>query len=334
MKSEAPKKVLVTGGAGYVGSSLVPKLLTAGHNVKVLDLYIYGDSVLNAVKSHPSLQQIKGDIRDRALLQSIINGTDSIIHLACISNDPSFELDPELGKSINYDACMDLLEIAQNCNVRRFVFASSSSVYGVKDEPHVVETLPLEPLTDYSKFKAQCEDEILSRKRESFVPVIFRPATICGYAPRLRLDLAVNIMTNFAVNKRKITVFGGDQMRPNIHIEDMSDLYLKSLEWPDELIDCQIFNVGYENHKVRDLAGIVKSTIGNDVDIETIPTNDKRSYHICSDKIAYSLGFKPKHTIEDAVRGLATAFKDGLITSPLSNPYYYNIKRMQQIILK
>jgi nucleoside-diphosphate-sugar epimerase len=228
-----PQTVLVTGGAGYVGSALVPKLLTAGHRVKVLDLYLFGDGILSAVADHPNLEQVKGDLRDRRLLERVLPGCDAVIHLACISNDPSFELDPELSKSINYDSFFGLVDVSKDSGVRRFIYASSSSVYGIKDEENVTEELSLQPLTDYSKYKALCEEVLLKKRAAGFTTIILRPATVCGYAPRLRLDLAVNILTNHAITNRLIKVFGGQQKRPNIHIEDMTDLYVASLRWPE-----------------------------------------------------------------------------------------------------
>src|SRR3989338_7420146 len=226
---EKIKSVLVTGGAGYVGSVLVPKLLKNGYQVKVVDLYIYGEAVLDQVKDHPNLKQIKGDIRDKALLAKELIGVDAVIHLACISNDPSYELNPDLGKSINYDAMVNLVDISKKAGIKRFIYASSSSVYGIKEEENVTEDLPLEPLTDYSKYKALGEEYLLKQRDPDFVVLILRPATVCGYSPRLRLDLSVNILTNHAVNKSKITVFGGEQKRPNIHIDDITDLYVKTL---------------------------------------------------------------------------------------------------------
>jgi len=328
------KTVLVTGGAGYVGSVLVPKLLDQGYHVKVLDLYLYGEEVLDSVKDVQSLEQIKGDIRDRALLKRVILGCDAVIHLACISNDPSFELDPELGKSINYDAFLNLVTMAKACGVRRFIYASTSSVYGVKDVENVTEDLPLEPLTDYSKYKALCEKVLLNERRTGFVTLILRPATVCGYSPRLRLDLTVNILTNHAVNNKKITVFGGSQLRPNIHIEDVTDLYVKALEWPDEAIDGKVYNAGYENHRVFEIADIVRSVVGEHVKIITTPTNDNRSYHISSERIKRELGFTPKHTVKDAVYELVTAFHAGNIPNPMTEARYYNIRTMQSLNLK
>lgn len=327
-------KVLVTGGAGYVGAVLVPKLLAKGYKVKVLDLYLYGEDVLDAVKGHPNLEHVKGDIRDHALLNRVTPGCDAVIHLACISNDPSFELDKQLGKSINYDAFVDLVKVSKASGVKRFIYASSSSVYGIKEVPNVTEDLALEPLTDYSKYKALCEEMLLKERGPGFTALVIRPATVCGYSPRLRLDLSVNILTNHAVTNREIKVFGGEQMRPNIHIEDMVELYIKSLEWPDAAIDGKIYNVGYHNHKVREIADIVKGVVGKDVKIVTTPTDDNRSYHVSSEKIKRELGFSPKHTIEDAVRDLVAAFRMGLIPDSMTDDRYFNIKRMQRLNLK
>jgi len=321
--------VLVTGGAGYVGAVLVPKLLARGHRVTVLDLYIFGDGVLKAVSGHPGLREVKGDLRDLRLLGRLLAGVDAVIHLACISNDPSFELNPELGKSINYDAFFPLVDLARDHGVRRFIYASSSSVYGIKEEENVTEDLPLEPLTDYSKYKALCEDVLLRAQAPGFTCLILRPATVCGYSPRLRLDLAVNILTNLAVNTGRITVFGGAQKRPNIHIEDVTDLYVRALEWPEESIAGQIFNAGYENHTVARLADLVAGVVGRDkVEIVTTPTDDHRSYHISSERIKRALGFEPGHTVEEAVRDLCAAYAKGWIPDSMTDKRYYNIKTM------
>jgi len=307
----------------------VPKLLAAGHRVTVVDLYMFGDHVLDAVKDHPALRQVRGDIRDRALLERELSGVDAVVHLACISNDPSFELNPELGKSINYDAFLPLVRISKDRGVRRFIYASSSSVYGIKDEENVTEELPLTPLTDYSKYKALCEDVLLKAQAPGFTTLVLRPATVCGYSPRLRLDLTVNILTNHAVNTRRITVFGGQQKRPNIHIEDVTDLYVRSLEYADDSIAGEIFNAGYENHTVAALAEMVRRTVGEEhVTIVTTPTNDHRSYHISSEKIKRCLGFEPRHTVEGASADLTRAFRAGAIPNPMDDPRYYNIKTM------
>lgn len=328
------KTILVTGGAGYVGAVLVPKLLNKGYRVKVLDLYLYGEDVLSSVKDNPDLKEIKGDIRDQSNLNSVMRNVDAVIHLACISNDPSYELDPRLGKSINYDAFGPLVDTARNSGVARFIYASSSSVYGIKNESRVTEELSLEPLTDYSRYKAECEKILLDKQSDDFIATVIRPSTVCGYSPRLRLDLTVNILTNHAINRGKITVFGGEQKRPNIHIEDMTDLYPFLLEQPTQNISGEIFNAGYENYKVIDIANMVVQTLGGAVPIEITPTNDNRSYHVSSAKISNKLGFVAKHTIQEAVIDLKRAFDRGLIQNPFENMRYYNIKTMQQIGLK
>ncbi len=332
--SAAFKRVLVTGGAGYVGAVLVPRLVRAGYETVVLDLFLYGEDVFGPLRNDPRLIAIKGDIRDAATVKRALRGCDAVIHLACISNDPSFEMDPALGKSINYDAFRPLVRAAKDAGVRRFIYASSSSVYGVKKDMIVTEELSLEPLTDYSKYKAMCE-EVLDQERErGFVTLTLRPATVCGYSPRQRLDVIVNILTNHAVNTGTIKVFGGDQLRPNVHIEDMADLYLRSLELPDNLIDGRIYNAGYENDSVMKLGTMVKRVVGDSVKLEVVPTNDPRSYQISSEKIRKELGFEPSHSIEDAVRGLVSAFAEGKLPNPLTDSRYFNIKRMQEVCLK
>jgi nucleoside-diphosphate-sugar epimerase len=328
------QSVVVTGGAGYVGAVLVPKLLKKGYRVKVIDLYLFGEDVLNAVKGHPRLQEVKGDIRDRALLERELPGTDIIIQLACISNDPSYELDPQLAKSINYDAFLQMIEVAKQTAVRGLIYASSSSVYGIKSELEVTEDLALEPLTDYSKYKALGEEALLAAAADNFMVTIVRPSTVCGYSPRQRFDLTVNILTNHALNKGKITVFGGEQQRPNLHIQDMTDLYLFLLELPPEKIHRKIYNVGYDNYTVRQLAEMVRDTLGGEIPIETTPSDDIRSYRVSSRKIKEELGFEAKHTVPEAILDLRQALKAGLLPHPLDDIRYYNIKTMQAINLK
>lgn len=327
------KRVLITGGAGYVGAVLVPKMLKLGYQVKVLDLYLYGE-VFQAYKNNPALKEIKGDIRDQKLLDKEFAEVDAIIHLACISNDPSYELNPNLGKSINGDAFLPMVKLAKKHGVQRFIYASSSSVYGIKGESEVTEELSLEPLTDYSKYKALCEDILLKEADDKMTVLIARPSTVCGYSPRLRLDLTVNILTNSAINKGEILVYGGAQKRPNIHIEDMTDFYIQSLKWPAEKIHKKIYNVGFENHTVDEIANIVKEEVGGTVPIRHESTNDMRSYHVSSKKVERELGFKAKHTIREAVADLKKAFLDGRIKDSLTDPRYYNIKTMQLVDLK
>ena len=323
------KHVLVTGGAGYVGSRLVPKLLDAGYEVSVLDLFIFDEDVFAHLRGNSTLTEVKGDLRNPTDVTRALFGCDAVIHLACISNDPSFDLDPALGRSINYDCFRPLVRASKAAGARRFIYASSSSVYGIKTDPEVTEDLPLTPLTDYSKYKALCERVLTEEHEPGFVTVTLRPATVCGYAPRLRLDLTVNILTNLAVNTQRITVFGGEQLRPNLHVEDMSDLYLMLLEAPDRMVDGKIWNAGYDNLKVREIADMVRTKVGNDVDIVVTPTDDHRSYHVSSKKIRQELGFVPRYTVEDAIADLKRAFDGGKVPDAMTDDRYYNIKRMQ-----
>ena len=330
------KRILVTGGAGYKGCVLVPKLLNAGYSVVVYDMMLFGAAGL---PSHANLQVIQGDIRDIPSYAAAVNGCDSVIHMACISNDPSFELDSALSRTINYDCFEPLVLASKAAGVKRFVYVSSSSVYGVSDAPEVTEEHPLVPLTDYNKYKGLCEPLLLRHGSDDFVPVIVRPATVCGYSPRMRFDLTVNILTNHAVNRGVITVFGGAQKRPNIHIDDVTELYVKMLEYPDEAIAGEIFNAGYENHTVSQLANIAKSVVESEyqekapIQIETTTTNDNRSYHVSSRKIAERLGYRPQRTIEDAVRDLCGAFKADKFTDSMKNEEYVNVKTVKRLAL-
>jgi len=325
------KRIFITGGAGYVGSALVPKLIKRGYQVTVYDLMIYGENVIEKSKN---LKMIKGDIRDQKLLEESLTDQDTVIHLACISNDPSFELNPSLGKSINLDSFEPLVKISKQKKVRQFIYASSSSVYGIKEEKNVDETMSLEPLTDYSKFKATCEKILNNYGDDDFIVTTIRPATVCGYARRQRLDVIVNILTNFAYHKRKIQIFGGSQLRPNIHIDDMVRAYIEIIEAKKEKINKEIFNVGSTNHSVLEIAEMVKKNIGSDIKLNKIHSDDTRSYHISSEKIKNYIGFKTNLTIEDAVKDLKNAFKNKLLINTFEDENFFNIKRMQSIDLK
>ena len=323
-------KILITGGAGYVGSKLVPRLLNLNYRISVLDLMIYGEDVLEKNKN---LNLIKGDIRDKDLLERIVPGHDIVIHLACISNDPSFELNPKLGKSINFDAFEPLVNISRKNSVNKFIYASSSSVYGIKSEKNVTEDMSLDPLTDYSRFKADCEKILNSYKTDDFVTTTIRPSTVCGYAKRQRLDLVVNILTNHAFHKKEIKVFGGEQLRPNIHIDDMIDSYIAIINAPNKKINGEIFNVGFKNQTVFELAENVQEILDDNVKITKVKSNDNRSYHVSCEKIKDILGCQPKKTVKDAVIDLKDAFEKNLLPNSFEDEKYFNIKRMQNINL-
>ena len=324
------KKVFITGGAGYVGCILTELLLKNGYMVTVFDLMIFGEDRINP---HRNLNIIKGDIRDQKLLNDCTKNHDIIIHLACISNDPSFELNPELGKSINYTSFDPLVKIAKSNGIKKFIYASSSSVYGIKELKNVTEDLSLEPITDYSKFKADCEKILLDYQSPNFITTVVRPATVCGYSPRQRLDVIVNIFCNLAYHKKEITVFGGNQLRPNINIHDMALSYLKIIESDTSIINGEIYNVGFENMSVNDLANLVKDEIGPDINLIKIETEDNRSYHVSSEKIKNAIGFQPQNTIKDAIRELTSAFKNNKLVNTFDSDEYFNIKKMNNITL-
>lgn len=327
-------KVVVTGGAGYCGSALVPELLKRGYHVTVFDLLVYG---FEHLPKHANLEIIRGDIRDVRALEEVFAGADAVISLACISNDASFELDEALSTTINYNAFEPMVRAAKDRGVKRFIYASSSSVYGVSDADDVDETHPLVPLTLYNKYKGLCEPILNSFGDDEFTVVTFRPATVCGYAPRLRLDLSVNILTNHAISKGKITVFGGKQLRPNLDVRDYVRACLLLLEADHSLVHRDVFNVGYQNLSIENIALVVKKVVEaefpelGEISIQTTDSDDNRSYHINSDKIYRRLGFSPLYSIEDAVKTLCDAFRAGQVPDSFDNKRYYNIRTMQKI---
>lgn len=328
------ENVLVTGGAGYVGNVLTPRLLEEGYKVTVYDVCLFGKDTLPL--DHPRLTVVEADIRDTDMLRKSLEGQDAVLHLACISNDPSFELDPDLSKTINFDCFEPMVLAARDVGVQRFVYCSSSSVYGVSDAPEVTEDHPLVPLTLYNTYKGQCEPILFRHQVPGFDCVTIRPATVCGYSPRCRLDLSVNILTNHAVNKGAITVFGGEQRRPNLHIDDMVDAYVLMLTAPADKVRGETFNIGYQNRSIDDIAEIVKDVVEAElpdrapVTIAHTPSDDLRSYHINSDKIRDVLSFEPKRSIEDAVRGLVAAFKAGLLPDSFDDDRYFNVRTLKE----
>ena len=332
------KSIFITGGAGYVGSCLVPELLDLGYKVTVYDIMYFGNDFLP--KENPNLNIIEGDIRDSKKLEKACFNHDFFLHLACISNDASFELDEKLSTSINLDAFEPMVLAAKNSGIKRFIYASTSSVYGVSEKKDVTEDHPLVPLTLYNKYKGLCEPLLLKHTDKNFEGVIFRPATVCGYAPKLRLDLSVNILTNHAICNNKIMVFGGNQLRPNLHIKDYSDVVKLLITAPSDKIRNEIFNVGYQNMSINEIAILVKKVVEEifpsqkKIEIEKTKSNDNRSYHINSDKIFNQIGFKAKRTIEEAVRDLCVSYKKGLIKESFENDFYFNVRRLKNIKAK
>lgn len=330
------RAVLVTGGAGYIGSRLIPKLLSAGHCVRVLDAMLFGNG-LEGWSEHERLEILKGDIRDRRAITEAIKGAHTVVHLAAVANDPSFELNPSLSRSINYDSLPFLFEQARGQGVSRFIYASSASVYGISGSPAVDEQQPLVPLTDYNKFKALGEELLFADARPGFETVAVRAATVCGSSPRQRLDLTVNILTMQALRHRKICVFGGCQYRPNIHVADVSRFYslLVNLESFTKELDGAAINVGNENAPVADIAklvqAIVQDYLGNSVAIEQIATDDKRSYRLDASRARKLLGFVPIFTIADAVKELCEDWANGRFCNhdPLNDARFHNIKGMR-----
>jgi nucleoside-diphosphate-sugar epimerase len=328
-------RVLVTGGAGYCGARLVPQLLARGYKVTVFDIMFFGNQFLP--RNDPNLRIVDGDIRDTAKFAATVAGHDAVVNLACISNDASFELDEDLSTSINLNAFEPMVQAAKTAGVRRFVYASSSSVYGVSDKPDVTEDHPLVPLTLYNKYKGMCEPLLKKHTDARFTGTIFRPATVCGYSPRQRLDVSVNILTNHAVNAGKITVFGGSQLRPNLHIQDYCDAVELLLAAPADKVQNEIFNVGYQNLSLMAIAELVRRVVAEEVphrrhvDIVTTPSDDLRSYHINSDKIRRVLGYSPRHTIEDAVRELTRAFLANKLPNSMEDDRYYNVRLLKRL---
>ena len=306
-------KILITGGAGYCGGILVPLLLKKNYFIRVYDIMFFGSDHL---QSHPNLEIIKADIRNIEQFKKSLKDIDIVLHLACISNDTSFVLNEKLSESINYDAFEPL------------VLESKKS-----DQLNVTEDHPLVPLTLYNKFKGLCEPLLFKHIDENFTGVVFRPATVCGYSPRQRLDVSVNILTNFAINKNFIKVFGGEQMRPNLHINDYAKLCIRLIECEKNLVNGQIFNCGYENMKINEIADTVKIIVEKNynkkINIETEFSDDNRSYHINSDKIKKILNFIPTLSVEDAVNDLCKAFKKNLLPNSFDDDKYFNVKSIK-----
>ena len=308
-------KLLVTGGCGYVGTQLVKELLLNDHSVVVLDAMWFG----NYLKRNEKLRIVKSDIRDINDLDSEeLFDVDVIFHLANIANDPSSEIDPKLTWEVNVLGSKLLVEAGILNGVKRFIYASSGSVYGVKEEENVTEDLDLDPISDYNKTKMVSERVLMSYKDDIEV-YLLRPATVCGYSPRMRLDLTVNLLTRQAIEDGIITVFGGDQVRPNVHINDMVSVYLHFLS---DDFETGVYNVGFENMSISQIASIVSERVG--VNIRVTESNDPRSYRLNSDKLL-STGFTPNHSVNDAIEEIIMAYKKNIIQTSDNN---YNVKKM------
>jgi nucleoside-diphosphate-sugar epimerase len=329
-------KILVTGGFGYVGSRLVPHLLELGHHVRVLDLMLYTEAGLKALEKNPAFPQwkgrfecIQGDIRNPDEVQRALSGMTTVIHLAAISNDPTGEIDDTLTRQVNFDAVGLLVSLARSSGVKRFINASSSSVFGIKNDANVVESLEPEPLTSYSRYKMLSEWVVASASSPDFCTVNIRPATICGYSPRQRFDLTVNKLTADALAKRVITVHGGEQRRPNVGMSDMINLYGLLVDTDAALINGRTFNFGFENHKVIEIAKIVQGELADlNVEIKVTETLDKRDYHISSKKLLEVLHYQPVSSIRQEVANLRKALSSGEFAD-IDAPEYYNMKFMK-----
>lgn len=310
------RTVLVTGGAGFVGSLLVPTLLKSGYFVRVFDWMLFAPHVFDHLVGKEEIEIICGDLRDTSAVEAALEGIESVIHLGCLSNDPSCFIDEELTRSINYDAGVQLIQRAKNHGVQRFIYASSASVYGIKKEQHVTEGLSLEPITSYARYKAALETVLLKELSPSFSGVSVRPATLCGCAPRQRLDLTVNTLTYQAVCQNKITLFNAEQERPNLTVQDMVAIYLLLLSAPVERIHGEVFNTTAENYTVAEIAEIVRETLSLPVEIETIENDDRRSYRLSGEKMKTVLGYTPAFNIRDAIREVAQALWTRQIDQP------------------
>ena len=311
-------RIFVTGACGYKGSVLVPKLLARGHEVVAFDAMWFG----NFLETHPRLQVVRGDVCAPETVD--LEGVDAIIHLSSVANDPCSDLAPKLTWEISALATMCLADMAVRRGVKRFIYASSGSVYGVKEEPQVTEDLRLEPISEYNKTKMVAERVLLSYSGDMVVQIV-RPATVCGWSPRMRLDVSVNMLTMQALTRRQITVFGGAQVRPNIHIEDITDVYLHLLDHPEFT---GIYNAGFENLSIRDIAERVAHCVP--ADIVTSPSNDPRSYRVNSDKLL-ATGFRPRKTVDDAISDIAERFRAGELQD---EDRWYNLRWMKREVVR
>jgi nucleoside-diphosphate-sugar epimerase len=318
------RRVLVTGGCGYVGSRLVPALADDGYEVTALDCMMFGDGGLAADRR---VRLVRGDVRDAALVSEVVRGQDTIVHLAFVSNDPEYELDPQIGESINLGGFERLLAACRGAGVSRFVFPSSCSVYGRRDEAILDEDAPVAPITDYARHKVACEAMLLGERRPGFVPVVLRPATVMGAAPRLRLDLMVNGWIAQACFERRIVVRNGSCVRPLVHIDDLVDVYRRVLAAAADQVAGAVLNVAGPTATALAAADEVRAELP--ADLELVPSGvDGRSYRVSSQRLA-ALGFVAQRTVRHAARTLASAFAAGTFADAPAAARYYN-KRVQR----
>jgi len=327
------RKVLLVGGGGYVGVELQRFLAESKYQVRVLDTFWYPNGKWNDSDGDfvNQIEYLDGDIRDRDMVSQALKGMDACIHLACISNDPSYELNPNLGRSINFDSFSMFIEEINKSSVKALIYASSSSVYGVKEEENVTEELLCEPLTDYSKYKVMCEELALKSISKEICLTIARPSTVCGYSRRQRFDLVVNILTLSALTRSEINVDGGTQFRPNLHIKDMIAAYKLILEANPEIIDRKIYNVAGENLTVLQIAQKVKSQMVNSCKVNIVPILDQRSYRVSGKKIATEIGFIPKYSVDEAITDIKQAYLSGKFLN-IESELYFNIKQMKLLL--
>lgn len=321
-------KILVTGGAGYTGSVLVNKLLLRGYKVKVIDLLIYG----SFLAPHPNLEIVKKDIRSKDIINDLAD-VETVFHLAGVSNDPGYGMNPIVGDEINYNAVQQLLEFSKASGVRKFVYPSSCSVYGESVEHEVHEESPINIINNYSRCKVLSEEIILKSSSKDFCCTILRPATVCGVSPRQRFDLLINGFVNYSYFNKEILLSGSQRIRPSVHIDDLTNLYEMLIKIPDKQINGQIFNVAFENRTVYQTAKLVSEIVGGVKIIDDTGHSDKRSYYVNSQKIQSILNFTPQYQVSDAIQSLYAALREQRFTNTLTDSIFYG-KLRQPMFLK
>lgn len=318
------KRVLICGGGGFIGTVLTKRLLSIGHEVRVLDTFWFGDFIA----AQERLTKVRGDMRDGPLVDRLLDGVETVIQLACLSNDPTSDLDPDLTRTINYDACADIIRRAKARGVRRFIYASSASVYGVRDNAAITEDMDLAPITLYSKYKAEIERVLFDAAADDFTTVAVRNSTVCGFSPRMRLDLILSIFVMAAMKSGVIKIEGGTQLRPLIHMEDLVDLYVLLLDAQDGAIQKQAFNISSDNFRVDAVARMVQAKLP--CRLEFASFTDPRSYHVNTNKAQRVLGYTAKRSIGSAIDEIKEAFERGRIQE--DDARCYNIRHVKHLL--